>query len=163
MKSKTFFVLFLFFGISPVISQAQDKDQSLIVTQNFWHGVRVYQEENQLSLRKTQELMASVPLALEEIKKARTNGVFSMVFGGLGGAFVGYPIGREIGGGDPEWIMAGIGAGLIAISIPFESAKFKRTKNAAALYNEHKGYAHKSNMNINFQVSGNSMGLVIGF
>ncbi|MEX0996333.1 MAG: hypothetical protein WDZ45_04750 [Flavobacteriaceae bacterium] len=163
MKSKTLFLLFLVFGISSETAQAQEQDQSLIVTQNFWHGVRVHQGENRLSLRKTQELMASVPLALEEIKKARTNEVFSRIFGVLGGAFVGYPIGREIGGGDPEWILAGIGAGLIAISIPFESAKFKRTKNAAALYNEHKGYATKSNVNLNLQVSGNSMGLVIGF
>ena len=35
---------------------------------------------------------------------------------------VGHSIGTAIGGGDPEWALAGVGAGLIAVAIPISSS-----------------------------------------
>lgn len=38
-------------------------------------------------------------------------------------------------GGDPNWVLAGVGAGLIVVSIRFSSAYTKHARNAVNIYN----------------------------
>ena len=51
---------------------------------------------------------------------------FSMV----GGALIGFPIGTMIGGGEPQWELAAVGAGFVIIGIPFQIGYSKHTKKA---------------------------------
>ncbi len=74
------------------------------------------------NLRGVEMIMKSNPAALVHIKQARTNNTFTQIFAFTGAGLVGYPLGTQLGGGDPEWAIAIVGGGLMALSIPFLSA-----------------------------------------
>ncbi len=73
--------------------------------------------------------------AYTEMRIAKRNYDFGYILGFAGGFMVGWPIGTSLGGGDPNWALAAIGAGLIVVSIPFSSAYSKHAKNAVRIYN----------------------------
>src|SRR5580765_2703743 len=106
-----------------------------------------------------QEMMTNSPEAFEEMKKAKTNRAFSNVLGAIGGALVGFPVGQAIGGGDPNWTLAAVGGGLIAVSIPFAIAYKKHAGKAVSIYNA-KNY--KTSF-LEFELSPAGMNLVFRF
>ncbi len=69
------------------------------------------------------------------LKKAKSNGVFAVVLGGIGGGLIGYPVGTALGGGDANWTLAAIGAGVLAIGIPIANGANKKAKQAVDIYN----------------------------
>lgn len=73
--------------------------------------------------------------ALKHFNRSKTNEVFAFIFAFTGGAFIGAPLGTAIAGGDPLWYFAGIGAGLIALSIPFAVGQKKQLIRAVKTYN----------------------------
>ena len=76
------------------------------------------------------------PDAYNEIWKAKSNQDVANVFGMIGGFFIGWPLGTAIGGGEPQWALAGVGLGLVAIAIPLEITAKKQTLKAIKIYNE---------------------------
>lgn len=76
------------------------------------------------------------PDAYAEMKLANSNYVASMFFQLPGGFLIGYPIGTALGGGDPNWTMAAIGASLVIISIPLISGYNRHATNAVNIYNK---------------------------
>lgn len=77
---------------------------------------------------------------------------------------VGYPIGTAIGGGDPNWLLAGIGASLIVFSIPLSQSFNTKAKQAIDTYN--RGLQTSSSLErseLKFSISGNGIGLVLRF
>ncbi len=62
--------------------------------------------------------------AYKEIKAAQSTYTLAIIVGGVGGFMVGWPLGTALSGGEPNWIFAGIGAGLIVISIPNINVEF---------------------------------------
>jgi hypothetical protein len=81
-----------------------------------------------------------------------------------GGFMVGWPIGTAIGGGDPEWAMAGIGAGLIVIAIPISSKFNKQAKLAVDTYNgglPSSSFWDKNELRVS--VTGSGIGLALRF
>lgn len=73
--------------------------------------------------------------AYELIKPAKSNNTLATILGVGGGALIGWPIGTALGGGDPNWVLAGVGAGLLVIAIPISSSANKKAKEAVELYN----------------------------
>lgn len=71
----------------------------------------------------------------ELLKKARRDNTIAMILGGAGGGLVGFSLGTALGGGDPNWAMAGIGAGLIIVAIPISNSAGNKTREAVELYN----------------------------
>lgn len=160
---KQFFTAILIIATSLQLYAQTENPQPLEIKTSFWKGMYMEQNGQQLTLKQAQDLMESVPLAFEEMKRARTNNTFATIFGMAGGFMVGWPLGTAIAGGDPEWVMAGIGAGLIGVSIPFASGTSKRAKNAVDAYNENLGHSTKNTLNTNFKFSGNAVSVVISF
>ncbi|MBK7428200.1 MAG: hypothetical protein IPI60_14870 [Saprospiraceae bacterium] len=78
--------------------------------------------------------------AYQLAKSAKSNTIFSSIIGGVGGFMLGWNIGTAIGGGDPNWWVAGAGAGLIVVSIPISNKSMRQAKSAAELYNNTTGY-----------------------
>ncbi|HEY9178263.1 MAG TPA: hypothetical protein VIN07_11250 [Flavipsychrobacter sp.] len=82
-----------------------------------------------------------------------------------GGALIGWPLGTAIGGGDPEWYLAGIGVGLVAIAIPLDIVgkrrceRYSMTKTSELPYYAFSG----SNTRLSIGGSGNTIGLVLNF
>ncbi|MFN4246647.1 MAG: hypothetical protein ACK4EY_02930 [Flavipsychrobacter sp.] len=55
-------------------------------------------------------------------------GITAQILGGIGGGLIGWPVGTYIGGGDPEWTLAAIGGGLVAIAVPLALIDDHRNK-----------------------------------
>lgn len=107
-----------------------------ITIEKKWGGRQFFQEGKRLTMSEMVKTMESNDEAFREITKARTNNTIGMVLGGAGGFMVGYPLGAAVAGGDPNWVMAGIGAGLIAVSIPISLKFNKQAETAVDLYNK---------------------------
>lgn len=96
-----------------------------------------------------------------------TNGltVTGNILAAAGGALIGWPIGTYIGGGEPEWVLAGIGAGLVAIAIPLAIIGNKKCRGYS--FNNQGGgamYAKKIvPVELGLAAKGNSVGLQLSF
>ncbi len=105
----------------------------------------------------------SNPDAFAEMKVASNNYVASLFFQIPGGFLIGYPIGTLLGGGDPNWTMAAIGAGLVIIAIPLISAYNKHATNAVNIYNKGLRSSLIPASSMNLRVTSNGVGLRISF
>ena len=95
----------------------------------FYHGVK------RLNMNQLVNTMKPNEQAYSQIKSAQSTYTLATIMGGVGGFMVGWPIGTAIGGGEPNWVMAGIGAGLIVFSIPLSQNFNKKAKQAVDTYN----------------------------
>lgn len=155
------FFAFLFVSLTFIHVNAQQPG-SIEIRKNFW-GTTYRQHDQKLSAAGLMEKLKENPAAFTEMKKARTNQAFSSVFSGIGGFMVGWPIGTAAGGGDPNWTLAGIGAGLIVAAIPFEIAFSKRARNAINTYNSGLGKSSWRKPQLNLGFTRHGMGMKLSF
>ena len=127
-------------------------------------GYFFYQGDKKLKLNQLAYKMKSNDQAFKQIQSAQGTYGLAAVIGGVGGFMVGWPIGTAIGGGDPNWTLAGIGAGLIIVSIPITHSFNKKAKQAIDTYNSG---LHTSSFweesELKFSVAGNAVGLRLSF
>ena len=109
--------------------------QEITIKKGFG-GQQFYQNGEKLSMAQLVKAMEGHDEAYSEITKARSTYTLGMITGGAGGFMVGYPLGTALAGGDPNWVLAGIGAGLIVVSIPITQKFNKQSQSAVNLYNE---------------------------
>lgn len=122
------------------------------------------QNENTLSLGDLSKIVEDTPQAEDLIKKAKTTTVFTTILSFAGGGLIGWPIGEAIGGGDPNWALAGIGAGLVAVAIPLSSSASKKAKEAVDLYNASlEKQTNNFTPELNILASGSGLGLSLRF
>ncbi len=69
------------------------------------------------------------------MRKAKGSYDGSAIFSYVGWFLISWPISIAIRGGDPNWALAGIGAGVIVISIPFYSSYRYKAYQAVRAYN----------------------------
>lgn len=132
MKKLTLFIIFLNLGIAFTFGQSAN---DTIVLKRAFGGYQYFQGEKKLNMSQLVNIMQPNEKAYEQIKSAQSSLTFAMIFSYAGGFMVGYPIGTAIGGGEPNWKLAGIGLGLIVISIPLNQSAMKKTNEAVNLYN----------------------------
>lgn len=101
--------------------------------------------------------------AYSEMKIANKNYITSMVFQLPGGFLIGYPIGTALAGGDANWTLAVIGAGLVFVSIPFISSYNKHAKNAVGIYNNGLKYSSIVKPDIKLGITCNGIGMRVQF
>jgi hypothetical protein len=133
-----------------------------IVTENRL-GAVFKQNGHYLTPAQLQAAVASYPDAVALMQKARNNYGISMVLGAAGGFLVGWPLGTAIGGGDPNWTLAGIGAGLIVLSIPFSSAYGKNARAAVEIYNRELRNQPGRTLGLRLGYTGNGLRLSLNF
>lgn len=125
-------------------------------------GIKFYQGEQKLSMQDVKSMMQSNQQAYQQIKSAQSATTIAAIIGGIGGALVGWPIGTAISGKDANWTLAGIGAGLIAVSIPIGLKGIKNAKRAVATYNDGLGSSSFWNRNeLRLSMAGNKIGLTL--
>ena len=90
--------------------------------------------------------------AFKYIKKAKSNYTAGLVLG-------------AIGGGKPNWALAGIGVAVIAITIPINKGFNKNATKAINIYNASLENTSTSNFEPQFQLIGNasSIGIAMSF
>ncbi|MCL2414947.1 MAG: hypothetical protein FWC94_06840 [Bacteroidales bacterium] len=160
MKNKTIFcTVFLLFFTTLV---AQTSTDTLTIRSSAWTGFTFEQNQRSYTFREVPALMQNNQQAYDFIQKARTQNTLANVFGAAGGLLVGWPLGVAVAGGEANWGLATIGAGLIVVAIPiFNSAK-RNANRAVQIYNDGV-QAQQSNLSINFGVTHQGVGLQINF
>lgn len=155
-------LLAILFMTCVVIQSPAQRTGTIEIKKNFW-GTTYRQNNQKLTPAELMETLKANPAAYNEMKKARTNQTFSSIFSGVGGFMVGWPIGTAAGGGDANWTLAGIGAGLIVAAIPFEIAFSKRARNSINMYNSGPGKSSWSKPQLNLGFTRHGMGMKLSF
>ncbi|TBN01891.1 hypothetical protein EYD45_12750 [Hyunsoonleella flava] len=122
-------------------------------------GYKYSQDGNLMTMKDLVKTMASNQEAFELIKKAQSNNTLASIIGFAGGGLIGWPIGTAAGGGDANWALAGIGAGLVAIAIPISSRVNKNAKSAVELYNASLNTTSYNSFKPKFKIIGNRTGI----
>ena len=136
-----------------------------IEVKKVFGGYKYMQNDKSMTIGKLARVLESNADASQLISKARTNNTLASILSGAGGALIGFPIGTSLGGGDPNWALAGIGAGLVVVAIPISSSAFKKANQAVEIYNaslnETSFYHFKPQVNI--IANQNGIGLSMNF
>ncbi|MFS4491719.1 hypothetical protein [Maribacter sp. 2308TA10-17] len=106
-----------------------------IESQKVFGGYKYAQNGNDLSLSELSKVLKTNTKSFQTYKKAKTKAVFSYVFAGIGGGLTGYPVGTALGGGKPNWTLAGIGVGCLAVAFPLAASADKKIKESVDIYN----------------------------
>ncbi|WP_298554476.1 hypothetical protein [uncultured Algibacter sp.] len=122
-------------------------------------GYKYTHNDELVSIGDLASIMESNTEAFELIKKGRTSRGLSAVLGFAGGALVGWPLGTSIRGGDANWTLAGIGAGLIAVAIPISNGSNKKINQAVELYNASLNSTSQNTFKPEFNIIGNGKGI----
>ena len=139
----------------------QYQSDSIAIKKAF--GTRFQQNGRNLTPRQLLDITKSNPDALAEMKLAKRNYDVGYVFGFAGGFLIGWPIGTAIGGGDPNWTLAAVGAGLAVISIPFTVSYTKHARNAVHIYNKELKYSYFVEPDLKIGLTYNGVGIQIKF
>lgn len=87
---------------------------------------------------------------------------YMKVVGFVGGALIGWQLGSAIGGGQPNWVVAGIGAGVLLVAIPLGKGYNTHALKAVELYNSQgSGELAKSNIKLQFGLTNHGVGLAL--
>jgi hypothetical protein len=161
MRNLTVLGILLFVCISSTFGQ---NPADSIVMKKAFGGYQFYQYDKRLNMSQLVEAMQTNEQAYKEIKAAQSTYTFAAIIGGAGGFMVGWPLGTAVAGGEPNWTLAGIGAGLIVISIPISQKFNKQAKTAVNTFNDGlktSSFLEKTELRLAF--TGNGIGLTIRF
>lgn len=82
------------------------------------------------------------------------------VLGFAGGFLIGWPIGTAVAGGEPQWELPAIGAGLVILAFPFSEQAKKKASIAVDLYNhDFREFTYRKNPELHFSLSAYGAGL----
>jgi hypothetical protein len=101
--------------------------------------------------------------AYEKYRSARSTAILATVFSSAGGFLIGYPLGTALGGGEPNWAIAGVGAGLVVIAIPITQSANKKANEAVKTYNKGLQDFLVKNTEIKLGITAHGIGLRIKF
>ncbi|KAA3438391.1 hypothetical protein [Rufibacter hautae] len=156
---KALLICFMFLVYAPLF--AQSAADTIEVKKGFSPAFK-YNGEN-LNLNQLLEITKSNPEAYKEMKIAKGKATMANVLGYAGGFLLGYPVGTAIGGGKPNWGLAGVGAGIIALALPFNASLTKHAQNAARIYNNGPTQTSLKPVDVKLGFTGNGLGLNLLF
>lgn len=161
MKKLLLFTGLLFLG--PIIF-AQSVGDSIKVENSFFGGYLYTQGGELLSFYELDDLVKSNPLAYKQMRKAQSEYTVATVVSFAGGLLIGYPLGTALGGGEPNWSIAGVGVVLTIIAIPIESSAHRKANQAIDLYNQGlNSSSARVKKELKLALNGNGFGLVFRF
>lgn len=130
--TRLFFTLLIPVIVHPAFSQSLDNN---ITYTKVFGGYKFEQNGEMLNPKRMLDLFQGNEEAYEAMKKAKANYDPAMVLSVIGGALIGWPLGTAIGGGDPNWALAGIGAVFVVGTIPLSKAFNRHAIRAVDIYN----------------------------
>lgn len=123
------FLLAFNFGIN---FNAQSQVENTLELQSNFFGNKFYKGDTLIGINQVLDEMSSNEGTYNLMLSAKKDNVFAQILGATGGLLIGIPVGTALAGGDPKWALAGIGVGIIGITIPI-SINFKKKANEAIL------------------------------
>jgi hypothetical protein len=161
MKKISLIIVLLTFSLSNVFAQVATDS---ITIKKILGSYQFYQNQKKLKHKEVANAMIFNQEAYTQFKSAQSSYALATIIGGAGGLLVGWNIGTAIGGGNPNWVMAGVGAGLIVLSLPLNQSFNKKGKQAVEAYNSNiKASIIKEKNQLNLSISGNKVGFVFRF
>jgi hypothetical protein len=157
---KKFYFLIIAFLIS-FISVAQNISDTIQVQQRM--GKVYLRNDKVLISRDLHSILNSNENSAPEVKQAKANLAPLYLFACAGGFMIGWPLGTAIGGGDPQWGLAAIGAGLVVLAIPFQIGYNKHIALAVKIYNSELKKIGISKKSLEIGLARNGIGLEIRF
>ena len=152
-------VLFIIFNDLP----AQIPGDSLIIKKSLGTNV-IKQNGKALRMNEVLDVMKFNEVAVRDMKIAKRNMTWASIFGAIGGGLIGWPLGVAIAGGDPPWVLAGIGAGFIVAAIPFNNKYNKYADDAVDHYNATlAAESSRQKMDLKFGITSHGAGIIIVF
>ena len=146
-----------------VNSGVQSTRDSILISKTFG-GYQFYQGNTRLNMSQLVNIVKPNERAWQLAKKAHSTNTIGTIIGFAGGALVGWPVGTVLAGGDPEWVIAGIGAGLIVVAIPLSQKFNKQIKQAVSTYNSSlRGTSFWDKKELKILMKGNGVGVVLNF
>ncbi len=134
---KQIIVLFLLLIFSVGVAWSQTPGDTISYNKVFG-GYKFEYNGKLLTPKSMLTLMENDSVAYNLMWQAKSSYNLAMVIGAVGGALIGYPIGTAMGGGEPVWAMAGVGAGLVMLSIPISMAYNRKALGAVRIFNGNK-------------------------
>ncbi len=160
MKKHTLILIgILILNVSQIFAQSQT--DSIQIKKSL--GTIFIQNGKKLTPKQLLVITKVNQEAYKEMKVAKSNYDLGSVLGFAGGFLVGWTLGTAVGGGEPNWTLAGIGAGLIIVSIPFSTSYSKHAKNAVRIYNNGLDHTGLRKIYFNLGLTCNRIGIKMSF
>ncbi|MCA1763838.1 MAG: hypothetical protein LC664_12725 [Flavobacteriales bacterium] len=161
MYQKTHLIIIICFFFSLLVS-AQNGDSRIKLegkgmSQTFVQNSRILRPKDLV------EITREYPEAHAFMKKAKTNSDFASVVGFVGGGLIGIPVGAQLGGGEPNWILAGVGAAVLVMAIPLSSGFKNNAEKGAEIYNQAIAEASSQKPILNFVFMPHGAGFQLTF
>jgi len=153
--------ILLIVGISTAFSQTT---QDTIRIKKVFLGHEYYKYNKPIDINQIGTYIHSNQQAYKEFKSAQSTNTFAEILGYAGGFMVGWPLGTALGGGKPNWTMAGIGVGILAVGIPLSIHADTQLNEAVKKYNSGmKTSSLDYSPEMKFGFTGNGVGLILKF
>lgn len=154
----------LLFAVSVILFSSIAINGQEIEMKKVFGGYQFLQDGKTLNLNKMQDIMKDNKEAFDLVQSAKSNQTWAMILGGAGGGLIGYPIGTAIGGGEPQWALAGAGVALIVATIPIVKGFNTKTKKAVDLYNSGiTSTSYRFQPSFNLKLKGTNLGISMNF
>jgi hypothetical protein len=127
-------IIMTLLSVSLSFTLGQNITDSISIKKVFG-GYSFYQGEKRLNMNQLVNTMKPNGQAYLQITTAKSTYTFASIVGFAGGFLIGWPIGTAIAGGEPDWTLAAVGAGLIVASIPISQKYNKQAIQAVDTYN----------------------------
>ncbi|MFD2247842.1 hypothetical protein [Pontibacter ruber] len=160
---KKLYALLIVVLLAGYVNHVNAQSQGEIVVKRNAIGNAYFLNGQLLSRNELLYVLESNPEAKKELKIAYRNNAPATILSYAGGFLIGYPIGAQLGGGEPNWKVAGVGLGLMALSFPFTSAIRKHEHNAISIYNNGLKKTYKSKVDLQLGYAGNGAALKLVF
>lgn len=156
---KTLISCCIFFISFPLLAQSDS-----ITATKIFGGYKFEQNGEVLRPKVLLDMMEGDQEAYAMMTKAKSNLDVGYVFSYTGSFLVGWTLGTVIGGGEFNYLLAGIGAGCLAIGIPVSSSALKLAVNAVDIYNSNLGgTAFEQGLQLKFGMNTHGIGLSLTF
>jgi len=167
------FIAITLFSVCLSFSFGQTASDSITIKEVFG-GYQFFKGGEKVEVHRLGSAMESNELACKKFASAQSSYTIASILQFAGGFMVGWPIGtylvdRENNKGritrkEFNWVMVGIGAGLIVVSIPLSQSFNERTIKAVNIYNKGlQANSFQDNSELRLGLTGNGIGLTLIF
>lgn len=154
-------LLFVFFASTHML-HAQSRENSIEMRRAPLGGAQFFRNGERLDYKRLDALLLGNSEASKQFRSARSASVIASMLGFAGGFMAGYPLGTALAGGQPNWSLAAVGAGLIGVSLPIQASFTRKARQAVDTYNE--GIGGKEQVqHWELKLKGNGLGLAYHF
>jgi hypothetical protein len=161
MRTLTLLIVMMFGCLTGAYAQGRTDS---IKMKKVMGGYQFFQHHKPLKMGQLVKTLAPNEAAYAYAKSAQANNTWATVIGGAGGFMIGWTLGTALGGGEPNWTLAGIGAGLVGVSIPFTIKANRQAKKAVDTFNGSVGsHSFIDRTVMDLRVGGNGIGLMFSF